>query len=857
MPSAPLRLRCEFVSNPIGISTARPRLSWWVSDARPAEMQSAYEVVAASDPALLERDEGDLWQSGMVESDQCHHVEYEGAPLASAQRVWWKVRTFDSDGLSSPWSDTAFFEVGLLDEGDWSGHWIATPMAGSRSRGVHVAALRKEFVLDQPVREARLYVAALGDYRIEINGQALPEADMNAVWSDYDHEIYYQCYDVTSLLVAEPNALGVLLSDGYYAGHLPEVGRGNYGDRPLLLLQLNVALTDGSVKTICTDHQWHWRPSWVLAAELNGGEHVDARQYVRGWSEAGLDERGWAPVDVVPAPPGVLRAQVHAGMSITQVLRPQGMPQATRRVGRSALVYDFGDQILGRIRLEVLASTSDDVRISFGADQTFTDATVDTYTMVGNPDGEVIETRFALHAFRYVRVEHTHGVSEVRDAYALRTAIPQAMSAQFRCDHPTLNQLFEVIQNSMRGVALSVPMRGVAVDARVPDIGCATTWAPYFAQLESSHALVSKWLRDLKLNCQLVDDANACVPTLERAGGGDDVARFELLARLLWSMYRYHDDRILLQQCYAELRVAALSYRHRDDSLVRSGASAEIYGPGVAGDLVATCALYGALRLAGRIAGVLTHLGDYELIEGLAEEVRQAFRRRFLTVDGHPVGDSQSVYVAALHHNLLEPQEQNVAQQRLAELLVETNYHTDVCPAAVHALLPTLTQAGRLDLAYMVLLQTSAPSWLASVKGGSQLVSRSGTSFDIADVGLLDWWMESLVGLALHEDYSVDRNGFRSVRVRPMPPLGKMFLAGSPVQFVEASLETAQGVYEVSWYIREDCFELELRIPPNCNAIVTMPDDIEQRVQSGRHRFVMDFGAGGDGVPTLLDMAGG
>ena len=90
-----------------------------------------------------------------------------------------------------------------------------------------------------------------------------------------------------------------------------------------------------------------------------------------------------------------------------------------------------------------------------------------------------------------------------------------------------------------------------------------------------------------------------------------------------------------------------------------------------------------------------------------------------------------------------------------------------------------------------------------------------------------------------------------------MPPLGKQFLAGSPVQFVEASVDTPQGVYEVSWYIREECFELELRIPPNCHAIVTMPDDIGQRVQSGRHRFVMDFGAGGDGVPTLLDMAGG
>ncbi len=860
MPSAPLRLRCEFVSNPLGISAARPRLSWWVADARPAEMQSAYEIVAASDLERLEAGEADLWLSGRVESDQCSHVEYGGAPLGSGERVWWQVRTFDSDGLSSPWSEPAFFEMGLLDEADWQGRWIATPLTGSRSRGVHVAALRREFELTAPVKSARLYVAALGDYRVEINGQPLPDADMNAVWSDYDHEIYYQTFDVTRHLMAEPNAIGVLLGDGFYAGNLPGTGRGNYGDRPQILLRLHVECDDGQALTLVSDHSWHWHPSWVLEAEINGGEHVDGRQYIDGWSMAGLDERGWAPVDVLPAPAGVLRAQPFPGMRVTQVLRPQGLPKVVHAQGRTTSVYDFGDQLLGRLRLEVTASASDEVVLTFAENASFEDAVTDTYTLSGEADGETIETQFALHAFRYLRVTVTSGVTTLRDAYALRTGLPYAQSVHFRCDHPTMNQLFEVLHKSLQGVALSVPMRGVVPTERAPDVRYASTWAPSFARMESSHALVSKWLADLKLNCQVLEEANPWVPAAARIGAhqaADEIARFELLAGMLWAAYRYHDDRTVLQQCYPELRVAALSCRHLSKGLIRAGVDEEIYGAGAGGDLVATCTLYGALRLAGRIAGVLTHLGDYELIESLAEDVRKAFRRRFLTVDGHLVGDTQSVYVAALHHNMLESGERVLAQQRLAELLQQANYHADVCPAVIHALLPTLTQAGRLDLAYMVLLQTSAPSWFASINGGTQLISRSGQRLDIADVGLMEWWLESLIGLSLDEDYSVDRNGYRSVRVQPMPPLGKLFLAGSPVQFVEASIETPHGVYEVNWYIREDRFELELRIPPNCNASVTMPDDIEQRVQSGRHRFVMDFDAGGDGIPTLLDMAGG
>ena len=199
MPSAPLRLRCEFNSNPLGVTCARPRLSWWVNDPRPAELQSAYEILASSSEQLLAEHDGDLWASGRVDSDASAHIEFAGVALPAQQRVWWKVRTFDSDGLSSSWSESAYFEMGLLNEEDWQAHWVAAPLSGSRSRGVHAVALRREFLLSQAVTSARLFVAALGDYSVEINGRVVPGADCNAVWSDFDHEVYYQTFDVTAM----------------------------------------------------------------------------------------------------------------------------------------------------------------------------------------------------------------------------------------------------------------------------------------------------------------------------------------------------------------------------------------------------------------------------------------------------------------------------------------------------------------------------------------------------------------------------------------------------------------------------------------------------------------------------------
>ena len=175
MLGAPVRLRCEYLTNPLGIDELRPRLSWWVVDERPAEIQTAYHILASSDRDKLQANDADLWDSGKVESGQVHGIEYAGVPLGSSMSVWWKVRTFDSDGLPSRWSDAALFETGLIDDKDWRAVWVGTPLLGSRASGAPVPLLRRAFEVRAEVRSARLYVTALGVYNVEINGRRVSE----------------------------------------------------------------------------------------------------------------------------------------------------------------------------------------------------------------------------------------------------------------------------------------------------------------------------------------------------------------------------------------------------------------------------------------------------------------------------------------------------------------------------------------------------------------------------------------------------------------------------------------------------------------------------------------------------------
>ncbi len=123
----PVDLHCEYLVNPLGIDAAKPRLSWKLTAVRAEDRglsQSAYQVLVADNEAKLNADQGNLWDSGKVASDQSIHVPYGGKPLESRQRCHWKVRTWDQGGGPSAWSKPALWSMGLLSAADWTAQWI-------------------------------------------------------------------------------------------------------------------------------------------------------------------------------------------------------------------------------------------------------------------------------------------------------------------------------------------------------------------------------------------------------------------------------------------------------------------------------------------------------------------------------------------------------------------------------------------------------------------------------------------------------------------------------------------------------------------------------------------------------------
>ena len=117
-------LRCEYHNNPLGIDITEPRLSWVSQSEKRGWKQSAYQILVASSQENLDQDRGDLWDSGKVEANQSTQIPYAGKALLSHTPCFWKVKVWDQNGAASPWSQTATWSMGLLNEADWQAQWI-------------------------------------------------------------------------------------------------------------------------------------------------------------------------------------------------------------------------------------------------------------------------------------------------------------------------------------------------------------------------------------------------------------------------------------------------------------------------------------------------------------------------------------------------------------------------------------------------------------------------------------------------------------------------------------------------------------------------------------------------------------
>ncbi len=341
-------LRAGTQTNPIGLGDATPVLSWRLSGGH----QSAYQIRVASSAAQL--DQPDLWDSGKVASSDSSNIAYAGAALKSRQAVVWDVRVWDGNGAAGDWSSTATWELGLLDNRDWSAKWIENPDYTYATADVPnpLPIFAKPFDLSRQVTKARLYMTGLGQYAAKLNGHSVGDAVLEPGQTSYFAEVDYRTYDVTQMLRQGANLLGIETGSGAYQ-RVRTAGRYFFQNNPApvygapkAIAQLEISYADGSKQTIGTDTSWKTQLGPTTFSGWWSGEDYDARRQPTDWTASTtLSGSGWRDASLVTLTPSTtptdttpLIADQRPPVTVASEAHPVAITPITRTALNTTLV---------------------------------------------------------------------------------------------------------------------------------------------------------------------------------------------------------------------------------------------------------------------------------------------------------------------------------------------------------------------------------------------------------------------------------------------------------------------------------------------------------------------------------------
>lgn len=820
-------LTCEYAENPLGIQVPSPRLSWKVTGALVAGRQVAYRVLVASSPDLLADGFADRWDSGKVFSSSMTLIEYQGRPLISRERCWWKVFSWWEGGEAAV-STTAWFEMGLLQQRDWhDAAWVGA-IGNWTGRAI---LLRHEFELPAlPVR-GRAYIAGLGWYELRINGARQGDRVLEPPPTDYARRVLYGTYDIGAHLRAGKNTLDLAVGHGWYG-------------TPKALMRLVVDLADGTVIERVSGREYSTfsvRPGAWMNDSVYEGEIFDARRVVPGW-DGTPDGISVAPPPRHEVPMGGRRASSPGGELVANMTDPirvvrRFAPRSISQPRPGMFVIDVGQNIAGWLCMRVTAHAGTVISLTF-AELLYPDGTVnqenllwvrgsDVYICRGSGE-EVYEPRFTYHGFRYVQVEGYPGTPSVDffEACQVRSDMPRRSA--FKCDNDLLNRIQAMViateEANQHGVPTDCPQRA----ERMGWLNDMTARAEELIYNFHAGRFLTKWLADI---ADSQDPHGAIADTAPYNWGNQIADPVSVTPALVpWLMYRHYGDRRMLSECYPMAQRWHEYLWSRSDGFLIQYSNWGDWAPPIEfavnrgavsrdtpGVLMSSgCWLY-LTRLLGRIACVLHRDADAQRYLETELLIGEAINRRFFdeAVGGY-ASNNQASNSFALWLGIVPPQHRERVVDNLVRDVERRDGHLTTGNLCTKFLLEALSDHGHADVAMHIATREDYPSWGYMLANGAttlwerwELMTDAGMcSHNHPMLGSVSsWFLKYLVGI--NDDESAVP-GERFI-LRPR------FVTG--LNHVEGSLETLHGRLGVSWTREGRQIHVRVALPPGTDAI--------------------------------------
>jgi len=844
-------LRCEYCSAPMGVDVQQPRLDWVLESTKRGDFQTAYQILAASSKILLNKNNGDLWDSGKVDSDQTIEIPYAGILLKSSQQIFWKLRVWDANGKISAWSESATWTMGILQNSDWQAKWI-----GAADTNIPSLLLRHEFIVKPGLKRALIDICGLGQYELTLNGKQADNDFLSPGWTKYNKTCLYDMLDITALLRTGTNAVGIELGNGMYSlpssrFHPPSYRPYSFGPQ-MAIAQIRLEYADGSAETVVTDQNWRLSHGPITSCSIYSGEDYDARLEQKGWDEAGFDDISWSPARIVNGPGGELRGISCAAPPIRLFEIHQPIP--SRVLGKGEVLFDLGQNAAHIPKISITGPAGSRVRIIPSelvgtnglADQSsmgvgYRNAIWCDYTKA--TDGvETWSPKFFYIGCRFFEVKSfpAKGETKLPVVKSIEGIVVQSSSepvGEFECS----NTLFNRIHNLVRWAQRSNMMSAMT--------DCPTREKRGWLEQDHLNGPALRYEFDLaQLFAKTLNDtadsqlANGLVPTVapeytifrdrntprgQRNNYGDSPEWSSAFILVPWQQYEFDGDLNLFRIHYDAMSNYLAYLGNRSTNYIINYGLGDWYDlgpkhPGIAQltpvALTATAFYFQNAEIMSRAAGLLGKTNDARQFSDLAENIRAAFNQTFYDTTNHFYAtDSQTANSIPLVMGICEPTNRaSILDAIIADIRKRGNSFT-AGDVGYRYLLRALADGGRSDVIFDMNNQSEKPGYGFQLKKGATSLTEawdagrdsSQNHFMLGQIQ--EWFYHDLAGI----QYAPGSPGFKQIVIAPQ-------LCGH-MKWVNASYDSVRGKIESDWKRYEGRFVLQATIPPNTTATFLIP----------------------------------
>ncbi len=840
---SPVDLQCEYLSSPLGIDAAHPRLSWKLEDIRTGAYQTAYQLIVGTDSAAVSKGIGNCWQTGQINAGT-QLVSYQGKPLLPFTRYYYTVQVWDKDKKPSQFATTNHFETGMMNSAGWQGAWISD----NRDIALKPAPyFRKTFSIDKKIRSARAYIAVAGLYELYINGNKIGDHCLDPIYTRFDRRTLYLTHDITSELQNGKNAIGVLLGNGWYNHQSTAVWffhEAPWRNRPTFCMDVRITYEDGSVETIASGKDWKTALSPVIFNSIYTGEHYDARKEQPGWNKADFDDSKWKEVIYRSAPSTNIVAQVMQPIRQTDTLPMQSV----HTFNDTTYVFDLGRNISGVARITVNAPAGTMLRLKHG-ERLLPDGHVDLsnldvhYRPVGTADpfgtdifitsgkgAESFMPRFNYKGFQYVEVISSAPITLTKESitgYFMHSDVPPV--GQLTSSNPTINKIWSATNNSylsnLFGYPTDCPQReknGWTGDAHIN----IETGLYSFDGI----TVYEKWLADHRDEQQSNGVLPAIIPTAgwgyEWANGPDWTSTIAIIP---WNIYLFYGDTTLLANCYDNIQ----RYVDHITQLYPTGLTTWGLGDWVPVkskspvELTSSIYYFTDANILAKAAQILGKPADAAKYSALAAKIKSAINDKYLNAATGIYGNGiQTELSFPLWGGVVPDTLVSKVASNLAKRVQADSNHLDVGLLGTKSILNALSENGYADLAYKLAAQETFPSWgWWIVNGATTLYEnwniKAGRDISMNHImfGEIGAWLYKGLG-GIKPD--ANQPGFKNILLEPH------FVAG--LNQCEITHQSPYGKIVSSWKRVGKKIMYTVVVPPNATATLKLTIPVKQKL---------------------------